>query len=540
MAIEAFDYIVVGAGSAGCVLADRLSRCGRYTVLVLEAGGSDRHPWIKLPIGYGRLFYDERVNWKYETDPDPGTNNRKAYWPRGKVIGGSSSINALVYCRGLPHDFEDWKASGAAGWGWSDVRPHFEAIERRIDINGASRGAGPLAISDVSPHIHGVNQHFFAAAEQAGLKRTPDFNGPEPEGVGHYAITTRRGLRCSAADAFLRPALKRPNVKLVTRAHVEGIRFQDKRAEGVAYRRGGRLVQARARREVVLSAGAIDSPKLLQLSGVGPGDLLQEHGIDVVQPNEAVGQNLQDHIAISYLYRAKEPTLNNQLSPWRGKLKAGLSYALTRKGPLSLSVNQCGGFVRSNPQAEHPDMQLYFNPVTYTTSPVGKRPIINPDPFPGFIISFQPARPTSRGRITLRDRDPATPPRIEPHYLSTQKDLDDVVHGGRLLKSIIATDGLRRLIQAPIEPNLEELDDDAMIADFRARSGTVFHPVSSCRMSTEPTDGAVDPQLRVHGVERLRVVDASVFPNLTSGNTNAPTIMLAHKAAEGILAEARS
>ncbi|ASP37308.1 choline dehydrogenase [Bacterioplanes sanyensis] len=534
-----YDYIIVGAGSAGCVLADQLSQCGRYSVLVLEAGGKDSSPWIKMPIGYGRLFYDERVNWKYETEADPGTNNRRAYWPRGKVVGGSSSINALVYCRGLPHDFDDWQAAGATGWGWSDVKPHFEAIEMRINQQGQEHGSGRQAVSDVGAHIHRANRHFFTAAEQAGLPYTADFNGAEPEGVGHYAITTRKGLRCSAADAFLKPALKRANVTLHTHAHVQRIRFDDDRAQGVIYQHQGQRIEVTANCEVIISAGAVDSPRILQLSGIGPDALLQQHGITPLLVNESVGAHLQDHIAVSYYYRATEPTLNNQLSPWYGKLKAGLTYALTRRGPLGLSVNQCGGFVRSHEAAQHADMQLYFNPVTYTTSPSNKRPIINPDPFAGFIISFQPSRPTSRGQVSIRSRSIHDAPVIEPRYLSTQKDVDDILLGGRLLRSIINTPGLQRLIKAPMDVDLNQLDDDAMIEDFRQRSGTVYHPVSSCRMSTSAASGVVDSRLRVHGIRGLRVVDASVFPNLTSGNTNAPTLMLAHKAAGLILEDHR-
>lgn len=536
--MEEFDYIVVGAGSAGCVLADRLSADGRNRVLVVEAGGTDRRLFIKLPIGYGRIFFDERVNWKYETDPDEGTNGRKSYWPRGKVLGGSSSINALVYFRGLPHDFDDWREAGAVGWGWDDVRPEFEKIERRIAIDGAVSGEGALPVSDVANRAHKANRFFFDASRDVGLAETADFNGTTPEGVGYYQLTTENGIRCSTADAFLRPALKRPNVKLVVNAQVERVLFDGKRAVGIAYKCEGRMIRARACKEVILSAGAVNSPQLLQLSGIGPGALLQETGIEPVHVNDAVGGNLQDHIAVSYFYKATEPTLNNELAPWWGKVWAGMKYVLSRRGPLSLSVNQCGGFVRSSPGVPHPDMQLYFNPVTYTTAPVGKRPIINPDPFAGFIISFQPSRPTSRGRIDIRSNTVSDAPRIRPHYLTASKDLDDVVAGGRLIKSLVATEGLRPLIKEAIPPCLEGMSDDDIVEDFRARSGTVFHPVSTCAMGSDPATTVVDSDLKVRGVDGLRVVDASVFPNITSGNTNAPVIMVAHKAAGQILKDA--
>ncbi|MCB8838592.1 GMC family oxidoreductase [Aurantimonas sp. VKM B-3413] len=536
--MQEFDYIVVGAGSAGCVLADRLSENGRHSVLLLEAGGSDRRFWIKLPIGYGRVFYDERVNWKFETEPDAGLGGRSSYWPRGKVVGGSSSINALLYVRGLPHDFDDWRDGGASGWSWDDVRPYFEKVERRIALDETSEGSGPLQITNVARRAHRANRHFFAAAEEMGLERTADFNGNAPEGVGTYDITTRGGMRHSAADAFLRPALKRRNLALLTHARVRRVTFDGKVATGVEYERNGVVESVRARGEVILSGGAIASPGLLQISGVGPAPLLARLGIPIVKDNPAVGGNLQDHIAISYLYEASEPTLNNQLAPWWGKLRAGLQYAMARSGPLSLSVNQCGGFVRSHPKAARPDLQLYFNPVTYTTAPSGKRPIINPDPFPGFVVSFQPARPTSRGRVDIASPDIATPPRIEPRYLSTNEDLDKVVAGGRLMQAMVATKAMRKLIRVPIEPDVETLDEAGLVADFRARAGSVFHPTSSCRMGREGEDAVVGPDLKVFGLSKLRVVDASVFPNITSGNTNAPTIMLARKAADAILRDA--
>ncbi|MBC8445211.1 MAG: GMC family oxidoreductase N-terminal domain-containing protein, partial [Rhodospirillaceae bacterium] len=287
--MEEYDYIIVGAGSAGCVLAERLSRDGEHRILILEAGGSDRRLWIKLPIGYGKTFYDERINWKYETEPDHAFNGRKGYWPRGKVLGGSSSINALVYCRGLPEDFDDWRDAGAQGWAWEDVRPHFEAIERHIAADGSVTGDGPLWITDVRERTHRVNRHFFNAAREIGFSQTDDFNAAQPEGVGHYRITTRNGIRCSAADAFLRPALRRANVSLISRVMVHRITFEGRRATGVDFRRDGQQVQIRARKEVISSAGSVNSPKLLQLSGVGPGSLLRNQGIEVVVDNPHVG-----------------------------------------------------------------------------------------------------------------------------------------------------------------------------------------------------------------------------------------------------------
>lgn len=538
MNLNDYDYVIVGTGTAGCVLADRLTQDRHVSVLLLEAGPPDSHPYIRLPIGYGRLFHHPEFNWRYQTEPDPNLANRTAYWPRGRGVGGSSSINALVYCRGLPQDFDDWARSGATGWDWNAVRTHYEQIETHVGPNGRRRGSGPLIVTDVRDRVHRTNHYFFDAAREVGLPVTDDFNGPSPEGVGTYAITVRGRLRCSAADAFLRPALARGRVKVLTHASVRRVLFEGPQATGVEFLHRGETLKARARREIIVSAGAVGSPQLLQLSGIGPGALLQRHGIPVVLANDHVGGNLQDHLAVTYYYQATEPTMNNQLAPWWGKLREGMRYLLTGNGPIGLSVNQCGGFVRSTPAAPRPDLQLYFAPITYTTTQrkPGKRQIINPDPWPGYLISHQPARPTSRGRIDIRSPKIEDAPAIRSNGLATQKDLDDAVAGGRLLQALVRTRALKAFARQAIAPDIEALDDEGLVEDFRKNGGTVFHPVSTCRMARSAAEGVVDPQLRVFGLDRLRVVDASAFPNLTSGNTHAPTLMLAHRAAELILA----
>ena len=530
-AVDHFDYIVVGAGSAGCVLADRLSAGGRHRILILEAGGSDARFWIKTPIGYGRTFADAAVNWKYQTQPSPGLNGRTMYWPRGRVLGGSSSINALVYCRGMPADFDDWRAMGNVGWGWDDVRPYFEKSERRVDSAGHATTDGALDIKDVTPFLHPTKANWFAAAREMGLPVTDDFNGPNPEGLGCYPVTIRDGKRQSAADAFLRPALRRGTVKLETHAWVSKIRFNDGRATGVEWSRGGGQHFSAAAHEVILCAGAVNSPQLLQLSGIGPGATLAAHGITPMIDNPAVGGHLQDHLAVVYSFKATQPTLNNELHSTLGKLRAGLKYLLARSGPLALSVNQFGGFLRADPAATRPDVQLYFNPVTYGSGDA-TRTRIEVDPFPGFYLCFQPTRPTSVGRIDIASGDFRRPPSIAPNYLSTDKDVLDVVHGGRLVQAIARTQAMRALILEPIAPDLGDMGETELVADFRARAATVYHPVGTCRMGVDRAESVVDAALRVHGVERLRVVDASVFPTVTSANTNAPTLMVAQKAAD--------
>lgn len=533
--LNIYDYIIVGAGSAGCVLAERLSASGRHSVLILEAGPRDVSPWVRLPLGYGKTYFNEKLNWKYYSEPQAALDGRQDYWPRGKVVGGSSSINALVWARGLPSDFNDWVESGASGWDWDKVSSVYDRLETRVSADGTQQGAGPLYVQDVSDQIHKVNRYFFQAIHEIGLPHTDNCNGRDAEGATSYPITTRNGLRCSSARAFLAPALKRSNVTLITGAMVERVGFKGKRAIKVFFSVNGVANSARCGVEIILCAGAVTSPRLLQLSGIGPAAILREKGIKVRQDAPNVGGNLQDHLGINYYFKATEPTLNNQLRPLWGKATAAARYAMTRRGPLALSVNQCGGFFRSSPEITCPDQQIYFNPVSYTTAPSGTRNIVNPDPFPGFIIGFQPSRPTSRGRVDISAADPAAMPRIQPNSLNTENDIEKVISGGRLCKKIMSTHAADQLVKEPIGPDIRHMSDAEIVRDFRARSGTVYHPVGTCRMGADPNTSVVDPQLRVHGFLGLRVVDASIFPNITSGNTNAPTIMAAYHAADIIL-----
>jgi choline dehydrogenase len=533
--VDKFEYVIIGAGTAGCVLADRLSASGRNRVLVLEAGGSDSRFWIKTPIGYGFTFADPSVNWKYQALPSPGLNGRSMYWPRGRVIGGSSSINAMVYCRGMPADFDDWRDLGNDGWGWEDVRPYFEKSERRVAPDGHASTQGPLDVKDVTPFLHPMRTNWLDAAAELGLPVTDDFNGAQPEGLGCYQVSIRDGRRWSAADAFLRPALRRRNLKLETQAWVSKLRFEGRRALGVDYVKGNERRHAAAAREVILCGGAVNSPQLLQLSGIGPAKALAAHGIDPLLDNPAVGGHLQDHLAVVYSFKASRPTLNDELNSPFGQFIAGVRYLITRRGPLALSVNHCGGFVRTDASASRPDMQLYFNPVTYAAGDAA-RTRIKLDAFSGFYLCFQPTRPTSTGRIDIASGDFRCAPDIAPNYLATDKDVEDVLRGGRLMQALARTRSIRALIDKPLEPDLCRMGDAELIADFRARAATVYHPVGTCRMGKNPGESVVDAALKVHGIERLRVVDASVFPTVTSANTNAPTLMVAQKAADLILA----
>jgi len=531
-----FDYVIIGAGSAGCVLANRLSANGKHSVLLLEAGGSDKRFWIRTPIGYGKTFYDPAVNWMYMTEADPGINNRQSYWPRGKVLGGSSSINAMVYIRGQATDYDDWRDLGNDGWGWDDVLPYFRKSETSGDGGNQYRGAdGPLHVSNVSSQHHPLCQRFLDAAQQCGFEFNPDFNGETQEGVGYYQITTRDGKRMSAARAYLHPALKRHNCDVITHAHVTRILFSNSTADGVEFLQGGQRRQARARREVIVSAGAINSPQILQLSGIGEISLLKNAGIDPVVELPGVGHNLQDHLDCCYYYRSRLPTLNDQLYPWWGKMLAGMQYVLFRKGMLSLSINQAGGFIKSHPSRPRPNMQTYFNPMSYTAAPPGKRPLMQPDPYPGFVNSIGQIQPLSRGHLQIGSADPSEAVKIYPNYLSHEEDVTQMLEGVRLLRKLASQPTLAEIIEEEITPGVEVQSDADLIADIRARSSTVFHPTSTCMMGADRKTAVVDNQCRVYGTQQLRVVDASVFPTIISGNTNAAVMMVAEKAADLIL-----
>lgn len=532
-----FDYIIVGAGSAGSVLADRLSLSGRHRVLVIEAGGSDRRFYVQLPLGYGKLFYNPAVNWMYETEPDPGLSGNRDFWPRGKLLGGSSSINAMVWIRGHASDYDDWEAAGNPGWGWTEALAAYRAIEDNEAGGDAWRGrGGPLFISSNRSDLHPLVENYIAAAGAAGLKRNDDFNGAEQEGAGIYQMTIRNARRNSAARAFLRPAMKRRNVKVMTRALVTRVVMEGRRAIGVEVERQGRREVIRAGREVILSGGAINSPQLLMLSGIGNAADLGALGIPVSVDNPNVGQHLTDHQGLNYTWRMKVPTYNDILRPWWGKVRVGMQYFLTGKGPLAKSINHGGGFFRTTAGHVRPNMQLYFQAFSTLIPRDGERPLLTPDPFSGMSIGLSNCRPTSRGHLALASADPHAPPRITANAYSTDEDVAEMLAAVKFLRRIADEEPLRALIAEELRPGPDVQSDEALIADFRARSGTVYHPSCTARMGPDPGTSVVGPDLRVHGIGGLRVCDASVFPTLIGGNTNAPSILVGWLGAGRILA----
>jgi choline dehydrogenase len=528
---DPFDFIIVGAGSAGCVLANRLTANGRHRLLLLEAGAEDRDIWLHIPLGYGRHFTNSQVNWLYQTEPEAECHGRRIIAPRGKVLGGSSSINGLLYIRGQAEDFERWRQLGNTGWGYADVLPYFRKAEDQARGADEFHGTGgPLAVQDMQPLP--ICDAFIAAAAQCGYPRNADFNGAMQEGFGYYQLTTRNGRRCSAAVAYLKPARRRSNLKVITQALGTRVLFEGRRAVGVEYLQGDRVGAARAR-EVILAGGAFNSPQLLQLSGLGPAELLRRHGIDVVADMPGVGADLQDHFHARMVYRCSQPVSVNDLlaSKPRG-LMAALNYALRRRGLLAMGAAYAGGFFRTSETAATPDAQCHI--MLFSGDSIA--PPLHP--FSGISCPLVLLRPESRGHVRIASADPRAAPAIAPRYLSARKDRDVIVAGLRALRRIIAAPALSPFILAEHDPG-PACASDADLLDFARRKGsTVYHPTSTCRMGDDAT-AVVDARLRVRGVDNLRVIDASVMPALVSGNTNAATIMIGEKGADMILADTR-
>jgi choline dehydrogenase len=531
-----FDYIIVGAGSAGCILASRLSESGQHTVLLLEAGGEDKSWWFKLPVGYVKFYYNPLTNWMDYTEPEEQLGGRKIYTPAGKVQGGSGSINAMIYVRGQRCDFDDWKAAGNPGWGYDDVLPYFKKLESHpLGDTEHHSSSGPIAISPMRPGAHPICHDYLKGCEELGYPLNEDFNGASLEGAGIYDTNIRQGRRDSSSVAYLKPALRRPNLKLERHAHVEKILFDtNRRATGVRVRQHGQVREYSARREIILAAGAIDSPKLLQLSGVGDHAHLKDQGVALVHHSPAVGANLQDHLCASFYYRANRKTLNDELGTILGKARAGWKYLTRRQGPLSMSVNQAGGFFRGSAVAKDPNIQIYFNPLSYQI-PKSNKAKIRPEPYSGFLVAYNPCRPTSRGRIYISGNSPDQRAKIAPNYLSTERDIREAIEGGNLIRHLLTAPALRKITVKEEIPADKVSNDDEMLAFFRANSGSIYHLCGTCAMGSDPQTSVVSAELKVHGVSGLRVVDASIFPNVTSGNINAPTMMVAEKGAQLIL-----
>lgn len=530
-----YDYIVVGAGSAGCVLANRLSADPEHRVLLLEAGGKDLNPWIHVPVGYFKTLHNPKTDWCYKTDPDPGLAGRSIDWPRGKVLGGSSSINGLLYIRGQAEDYEHWRQLGNAGWSHSDVLPYFKRAEdqERGEDDHHGKG-GPIKVSDMRAK-RDVCEALIESAVENGIPRSDDFNGPVQEGAGYFQQTAYRGRRWSTAVGYLKPIKHRRNLDIVTNAHGLGLIFDKLETStviGFAYERNGQRQEARLRPggEVVLSAGAIGSPQILQLSGIGPADLLKTHDIDVVKDLSGVGENLQDHLQIRMVYEVNVPTLNEEINRLIPRIMIGMQYVFARKGPMTMGASQVCIFTKTRPEMDTPDIQFHFQPLS------ADKPGLEMHPFSGVTSSVCQLRPESRGRIAIKSPDPSVYPSIEPNYLSDSVDQQTAIDSMKVSRKLFSTSPLKEFVVKEYLPGPGVETDEQLLDCARNIAQTIYHPTSTCKMGNDPA-AVVDDRLRVHGIKNLRVADASIMPTIVSGNTNAPTIMIGEKASDMILAD---
>jgi choline dehydrogenase len=530
-----FDIIIIGAGSAGSILASKLSENKKLKILILESGPKDYHPMIKIPLGYGMTFYNKEINWNFYSKAQKQLNDREIYMPRGKVLGGSGSINAMVYTRGLKTDFKDWANTNNTEWSIDNIEHSYNEIEKNIIINDKSSATNKITVNDVSEFHHDILKYYFRAAKELDLPFLKNLNKFNLEGVGNYNITTRNGYRWSAASGFLKPSLKRENICLITKANVTKLIIKGKKVLGVEYEHEGLLKKEMANIGVVMSSGAIKTPQILMLSGIGPGKILKKNGIQVLLNNESVGSNLQDHIGLDYLYKSSIPTLNQSLGKMSGRIKSMIQYLLFRSGPFSLSLNQGGGFIKWKNKEDHPNLQIYFNPLTYSVSHRNKRPLLKTDKFSGFIIGFNSCRPKSKGEISIKSNNIKDDPIIDPNYLSNDEDLYDLECAFDFVRNLSSTSSMKNIIKSPLKIDPMTSSNKELISHFKENASSVYHPCGTCRMGEVKESSVISHRLKVHDLENLWIVDASIFPNIPSGNINAPVMMSAFIGSQIIL-----
>jgi len=530
--MENFDYIIIGAGSAGCVLANRLSENPNIKVLLLEAGGKDTNPWIHIPVGYYKTLHNPDTDWCFNTEPDETMNNRSIPYPRGKTLGGSSSINGLLYIRGQEQDYDLWRQQGNVGWSWKDVLPYFIKSENQERGSSEFHGInGPLSVSDQRIKLD-ILDVFMDAAEEIGIPKINDFNKGDNFGCGYFQVTEKNGFRCSTAVGYLNPVKKRKNLKIEVKAHVKSVDFESNKATGVSYWINNELKKIKANKEIILCAGSIGTPQILQVSGVGDASKLKNLGINIVHNLPGVGKNLQDHLMFRPVFKVKNiKTLNKKINSLIGKIMIGMEFLLFKKGPMTMGASQLCGFAKSDSSRETPNLQFHIQPIS-TDKLIGGAKLHD---FPGFTPTVANIRPTSRGEINIVNNDSRENPKIKMNYLSTPEDRKVSALGLKLIRKIVLeTDAFKKYEPEEFRPGIEIQDDEELVKAASNYSQTIFHPVGTCKMG-HGSESVVNDKLKIHGIENLRVIDASIMPNITSGNTNAPTIMIAEKGADMIL-----
>ena len=534
--MEEFDYIIIGAGSAGCVLANRLSRDPKIKILLLEAGGKDTNPWIHIPGGYFKTMHNPKTDWCFKIEKDLGLNNREMDFPRGKILGGSSSINGMLYIRGQSNDYNYWRQLGNVGWSWEDVLPYFKKAEDNQDGENKFHGTGgPLKVEKMRASFK-VLDLFMEAAREFGYKKTSDFNTGNNEGMGYFPLNVKNGYRCSTAVGYLNPIKKRKNLKILTNAHIKNIEFENTKAVYVNYWKKNQLFKNKAKKEIILCAGTIGSPHILQASGIGPGDLLKNNGIKIIKENSSVGKNLMDHLMLRPVYKVKNlNTLNDIYHSYYKKIMTGLDFFLFKKGPLTVGASYLCGFIKSDSHLETPNLQFHVSPAS--TDFLGKTILHK---FPAFTPTITNLRPTSKGSIEIKSADTRNPPKITMNYLSTEEDKQMAGKSIKITRKIVMNSkAFKKYEPEELRPGIHITDNEALAIEVGKHANTIFHPVSTCRMGNDEK-AVVNERLVAHGLENLRIVDASIMPHITSGNTNAPTIMIAEKAADMILADSKS
>ena len=534
--MSAFDYVIIGAGSAGCVLANRLTVNPKISVLLIEAGGKDTNPWIHIPGGYFKTMHNPKTDWCFQIQSDPGLDGRKMNYPRGKTLGGSSSINGLLYIRGQSQDYDYWRQLGNVGWSWVDVLPYFKKSEDNQRGENEFHGkGGPLSVEDMRVKMK-VLDTFIDAAEEFGFPRQSDFNTGENEGLGYFQVTQRNGLRCSTAVGYLNPIKNRKNLKIITKSHVKNIEFNNNRAVAVNYWQNNQLTKVKANVEIILSAGSIGSPHILQASGIGPGELLKKNNVNVIRDQPAVGKNLQDHLMLRPVYKIKNlETLNVVYHNLFKKMVTGINYFVFRKGPLTMGASHLCGFIKSDEHLETPNLQFHVSPMS--TDVLGNTTLHK---FPAFTPTICNVKPTSRGSVELDGNDTRNDPKICLNYLSTPEDRDIAGKAIKITRKIVMeSKAFKPYAPSELRPGIDITDNEQLATEAGKFANTVFHPVSTCRMGNDG-ESVVSDRLLAHGLKGLRIVDASVMPSITSGNTNAPTIMIAEKGADFILEDQKN